>query len=81
VLEGGLFYLIEGTFQMTAASGGGMDGTFHSLQQISSAESVIEVTVDHGTGKFENACGVVPGIGFRESNTFTYNLDGVLAYK
>ena len=80
VIDGELVYLTVGTFVITGADGDSMDGSFRSWQLASAQDSLIEVEVSHGTGRFARARGIIPGIGRKQGNLFSYSLSGVLDF-
>lgn len=79
--EGKLVFLLVGTFIITAADNSTMSGSFCSFQALGSLTNQIEVRVFEGTGRFEGVTGIIPGIGIRTGNTFSYELAGMIQVK
>lgn len=76
-----LHLVVEGTFEMTAANGDTMSGSFVSWQEYGNPNYVIYVKVLQGTGRYAGAAGTIPGTGQRIGADFSYNLSGTISLR
>jgi hypothetical protein len=81
VIENGVpYFLVEGSYIVTAASGDTLFGTYTTKQNVITNEFVTDVFAERGAGRFEGVSGEIPGAGqfYPATDTFDYALDGFI---